>query len=275
MEVIVLKQNIEDRTTCASGISIGTGLALETLFDVEIFDKARKRPKRIDPTDYPTHIYNIYTLYRNVLSSIKYKDKEILVSNKLVKEQLLNDMYLLIDLYNDTGIELIFYLPDYTLLHKKYIKGKDPTAYTPYVTHSFIAENIKRLVFPGVVCRGTTHSTLPRMPKKVLLLSHFTIDLLDAKNIPNLHLLESHTGKIKTKLEWGSKYHPIGKRDLSMLPMNSRLLYMFGDKSLVKPMPILDRRGLYELIMTQNWTPNTSNDRVNRVVKQFNTAIPV
>jgi len=271
----VLKQIIEDRTTCPSGISIGTGLALETLFDVEIFDKDRKRPKRIDPTEYPTHIYNIYTLYRNVLSSIKHKDKEILVSNKLVKEQLLNDMYLLIELYADTGIKLIFYLPDYTLLHKKYNKGKDPTAYTPYVTHSFIAENIKRLVFPGVVYRGTTQSTLPHMPKKVLLLSHFTIDLLDVKNIPNLHLLESHTGKIKTKLEWGSKYHPIGKRDLSMLPMNSRVLYMFGDKSLVKPIPILDRRGLYELIMTQNWTPNTSNDRVNRVVKQFNTAIPV
>jgi len=280
----MLSKLIEDRTVTSLGISIGTGLALETLFrdkklgdkpKLEIYDPKRKLPKAVNPDDYQTHIYNIYTLFRNVIGSIKYNVKDELAGDSRVHDQLLNDMYLLIELYNNTTADIAFYLPDYASIYARFDRGKKGSVYAPYSVHSFIESNIKRLAFPGTVIKGKPTGLLPRTAGKILLLSHYTIDLLSVKNIPDLSLLESHTGKIKTKVEFGTKYHPIGKRDLTHLPINPKLLYMLGDKTIVRPYDIKDRRAIYEISIVKHWTPTMSEQVISRHIMKYDTKIPV
>jgi len=271
----MLKNIVNDRTVTSTGVSIGTGLALETLFDVKVYDTNRSIPDRVDPNSYKTHIFNIYTLFRNVVSSIVHKDKEQLISSKLVQEQLINDMYILIELYKSVDTKLVFYMPDYTQLYKKYNNGKPDTAYRPYITHLYIKKNLKGLKYPGTVYSGGNRGLLPSTYNPMLLMSHFTLDLIGVSNLSGVSLLESHTGKVKTKREFGPKYHPIGKRDLSILPMDSKLLYILGDKSIVKPMSIVDRRSVYELTVTGHINPESSPVKVASLIKKSGIKVPV
>jgi len=271
----MISSNIRDRTTSTLGVSIGTGLALETLFDIEPFDKNRTPPPKHNPEDYAVHIYNIYTLFRNVVNSIKYKDKDILVSNKSVQEQLLNDIYNIMAVYENVKTNIVFYLPDYTKDYKRFNKGKDNSVYRPYTTYTFMKQNIEKLKYPVPVLKGDLKSVLPRSNTKVLILTHFTLDLLHHETTNGLCLLESHTGKVKTRVEFGGKYHAIGRRDLSILPMNPKLLWMLGDMSIVKPLGIADRKAIYEIAKVKLWTPAMSKYSLEKELKKFNNKIPV
>jgi len=271
----MLKHRIEDRTITSLGLSIGTGLALETLFDIAVYDANRKAPPKVDPSTYTTHIFNIYTLFRNVVSSIKYKEKDLLIGQQQVKEQLLNDMYVLTTLYNQSDAKLAFYLPNYSSMYERMNKGKADGGYKPYALHSLMVSALKGAVYPGDVYVGNTNTGLPRITGKSLLLSHHTLDLLNAVDGNTMHLLESHTGRVKSKLEWGTKYHPIGKRDLTILPMNKRLLYILGDRTIVKPSTLLDRVAIYDIALARKWNPTTSASVINTHIKKFNPKIPV
>jgi len=272
----MLKQVVEERIVNKLGISVGTALALEAVFkDMVVFDNDRLIPDKIDPTKYNTHIFNIYTLFRNVINSIKHSDKDQLVVNRYVKEQLINDMYLIIELYSNVETKLMFYMPDYTNTYKVMNKGKEDKPLRSFVTHTHMVNSLKGVKLPGDIYKGNRDVTLPATTDKVLILTHFLIDLLNATQIPNLTLLESHTGKVKTKVMWSNKYHPIGKRDLKFIPINKKVLYILGDKTLVKPLDITTRKSLYELITTKRWNPTTSRLTVDKVLRSFKNDIPV
>lgn len=269
------KDYILDRTMTATGVSIGTGLALETLFDVELFDKARTIPKRVDPASYDVNMYNVYTLFRNVLSSIKFKDKDHLVHDNEVKVELLNDMHNLMALYEGVDTELLFYLPKYDNMYKLMNKHKKGV-YTPYSTHTMIRGALASLALPGNVVVGRTNGALPTTTKKVLLSTHFTVDLLSGLNgTRNLQLIESHTGVIKDHLRWYTKYRKMGKRDMNIFPFNKRLLYLLGDNTVVAPIPLFDRKAFYETSATKGWNQTTSRERVDGQAKKFRNNIPV
>lgn len=270
----MLKQIVDARVITPTGLSVATGLAMETLFDVGTFDSDRKSPSKVDPTKYPTHVYNISTLYRNVLGSIKYKDKELLMQSKYVQDQLINDIYVLMELYSNTEVKLLFYLPDYSNVGKKYNKYKTGI-YKPYEHTLLMQYIINKLVYPVQVTKSMSDGLLPRISGKVLLMTHHTYDLLSVFKIPELTLLESHTGRIKTKSEWGKKYKSMGKRDMSHYPINKRLLYIYGDKTIVQPLPISDRKGFYELSATKGWSPSVSQQQVDTLTKSFMNKIPV
>jgi len=272
---MLLTKMIEDRTVTVTGLSIGTGLAMETLFDVEPYDKDRAKPTKVKPSDFKLHVYNIYTLYRNVVGSIKYNEKDRLVADNKVKEQLLNDMYNLITLYDPVDTELVFYLPDYTKIYREYNKGKDGSVYKPYVDYTFMKDNISKLNFPGTVFKGMVKDLLPRGDIRSLLLTSYTVDLVNHYASPGLMLLESHTGKIKNRTEFGTKYKPLGKRDMTHLPMNSKLLYILGDKTLVKPLSTLDRRAIYEISKVKLWSPVMSRSILESHVNAYKNKIPV
>jgi len=269
------KDYILDRTTTATGVSIGTGLALETLFDVELFDAGREVPKRVDPASYDINMYNVYTLFRNVLSSIKFKDKDHLVHDREVKLELLNDMHNLISLYEGVDTELLFYLPKYDQLYKRMNKHKKGV-YSPYSTHTMMRAALASLEFPGNVVKGSSTGYLPATSKKVLLLTHFTVDLLGGlTNTRNLELLESHTGVVKNNLLWYTKYKKLGKRDMGIYPFNKRLLYLLGDSTVVAPLPLIERRALYDTTATLGWDQTTPAERINKHAKKFKNNIPV
>ena len=62
---------LDSRIVGSTNISIGTHLALETLFseDIGIYDNQRDFTKD-NPDEYKYHIYNLYTIIRNILNSL-------------------------------------------------------------------------------------------------------------------------------------------------------------------------------------------------------------
>ena len=93
---------------------------------------------------------------------------------------------------------------------------------------------------------------------KALILTHVPADLLSYNRFTKLDLLESHTGKIKTRKEWNTKYYPIPDKDMSFLPFMEYLLTVFGCKVMFKPSSLKDRLSLYEVLQKKNVNPLTS-----------------
>lgn len=265
---------ITDRVVGKLGISIGTELALESVFNLVAFDSGREIPNKVKPEDYKQHIFNIPTLFRNVLGSIKDKDKELLTANSAVHDQLINDIHLIMELYSQVDTKLVFYLPNYTSVYKLFNKGKPSSLYPPYVAYTFMLQYLKKLQYPTAILSGNKMAMLPATPGKTLLLSSYTMDLMSLSRIPKLELLESHTGKIKTNLDMWSKYHKLGKQDMSILPVHKNVLYIFGDKTIVKPLPINDRKAFLEIAHVTNWTPIITASKIKKDSKDFNNNLP-
>ena len=95
--------------------------------------------------------------------------------------------------------------------------------------------------------------------RKALILTHFAYDLL-AKGFSSLHLLESHTGTIKNKFMWYTKY--LNGKELSSIPFREDMLQIFGDNEHFRPWPIKARRQVLELAAKYNWSQVTQNDKV-------------
>jgi len=267
-----VNQAIENRTVIPYGLSIGTGLALETMFEFkERFDPDRKIPDSVKPETFKVHVFNVYTLFRNVINSIKYPNKDMLIKHKDVHTALVNDVYLIKTLYEDKKLNPILYFPNYTKLYAKYNKGKKGSPTNTYLQYTYMRSFIAKLGFPLPVYTDTLfHAT----SDVTLLMSNVGLDLFNIKRVKNLKLLESHTGKIKDPTEWYTKYHPIGKRDLSAFPFNPYMLYMLGDKTLVKAMDIVTRKNFYEYCIVKGITQTTSEQQIRRLVKNFYNDVP-
>jgi hypothetical protein len=258
---IVFKNPFEDRTTSSFEISIGTGLALESFFipTSARYDDKRDIPVVIKPDDYKYHVYNIYTLARNILSACALRDKFQLINDKHFLPTVIEEIESIKLLYVDFKVTPVLFIPDYSTIFKKYNKEKDNIT-----TNAFIDYDTMRKIFKNIKSNmdTVTETKLPATNDKVLILSNYTLDLLNYKNVPKLDLLESHTGKVKTRSEFNTKYHPIGKRDMTILPFTEKLLYMFGDKTLVKPVKIKLRSTLHQLAVDNNWNSKTTNDKI-------------
>ena len=100
-----------------------------------------------------------------------------------------------------------------------------------------------------------TSHLFPKMEGDVIVMTHFSHDLL---NKGRLHLLESHTGKLKSNKDFYTKLHSVGARDMSYVPFCEQTYYIFGDINLIRPLPITVRKNVLALGIEKNWTYKTS-----------------
>ncbi len=277
IDVNTIHNPFEFRTLSSFGISIGTGLSLESVFlpTTERYDSKREIPEKISPTTHKLHIYNIYTVGRNILSAATEKDKFKLLLNKHFLDTVISELETISMLYCDIDTNMLVYVPNYTTLLKKYNRGKNDkitSGYTDYQMMFKLFKNINSKLSMNVIMDSYK---LPANLSKVLILSSYVFDLLNVKVIPKLDMLESYTGKIKSKSFWNSKYHPIGKRDMKIFPFLEELLYLLGDKTIAKTTPVSVRVELYELAVSSGWTVNTSKMKILSDIKKSERLIKV
>jgi len=257
---------IYERTTSSFGISIGTGLMLESVFNPteDRYDPDREIPIRIDINDYHTHYYNIYTLARNVITSIPDKSsrEDVFMSSTLLYT-VLEDISNIVELYGDTKCKPVLFIPDYSKVFKNMnidkegsIVNKDYEIYTYMLRMS----KTKNIDIPMDIEYGT--HLLKSNLKNALITTHISSDLLNYRRIPKLKLLESHTGKLKDKSEWYTKLHKLGTKQLNIIPFIEELVYILGDKNFVLPFKLTIRRKLYELAIDRKWSSQTSSLKV-------------
>lgn len=271
-----MKQNelFKEKETSSFPVAIGTGLALESMFEpvIEPYDPDREIPNKIELKDYKYHIWNIYTIIRNLLHSVAEKDKISLITDKNFTKELNQEIDTLVNLYNNTDLTVVVFIPDYDKVMDSFNKHKVSEFTKPMVELLAVRDYLKNYTPDGLINTITGGFNIPRMEGNILLTTHLTVDLLNQHN--KITLLESNTGKVKSKYEWYTKYHPIGKRDLDTIPMVEEVLYILGDHNMVIPAPLTTRLELYQVAIDRRWTSKTTREKIVADLRSVGSLYP-
>lgn len=275
---MALNNQLNDRTITSFGLSIGTGLALESVFDPtqERYDNNRTIPNKININDYVYHYINIYTLIRNILNAcslLNVKELHINYTNTTLLNILVAETNLIHALYtNNTDCKVIFYLPKYKWLLHTLEKTKKLDKNNNYIEnvkiiylYNYITYHVDTLSFVCNLMVLENYNLNFVQNQKSLITTHLGIDLC----YKNIDLLESHTGLLKKSNSFNSKYIKLGKDyDMSILPYNDVLLSIFGDKSLIPPTEREIRLKTYELAK-KRWSFTTGRSIIKNDLKRY------
>lgn len=257
-----MNEILASRAMSGFPVSIGTGLALESILDptIALYDESRVVPERIDKSKYDLILINLSTILRNIISSIKSEQVNTIkikdYTDVLIEElNFLNDTFVLED------IEPVFYINDYAGIKGRFSEDK---LRTPNTNKQIEVSTIQdRCLFSIKKEEGVRvfHDKLSLDNSlKALIFTHIPWDLTSYKNFITLDLLESHTGVLKTKKDWNSKYYKLPNKDMSILPFSELLLPTFGDHVMFKPDPLTKRVELYNLLELKKVNPLTSDN---------------
>jgi len=244
--------SIKDRTQSGFPVSIGTGLALETLHEpvMAVYDPTREAPPRVNINEYEFIYFNVRTIFRNIVGSIKSQYQlEIPVADYV--KTLQEECEYIDDLLGLEDTEIKMYYSDYKYCQDRYPgKYRIPTTTRQIMLHEYEEKAIKNLVLHYPVIKFSGY--FKPEGSSVLIFTHIPFDLLMYKNYIKFHLLESHTGKIKQPHEFGSKYMKVDDQDMSLIEFREDLLVRFGDHVMFKPDTVKDRRELYKTVAKNN-----------------------
>lgn len=97
--------------------------------------------------------------------------------------------------------------------------------------------------------------------KKTLMLSHQPVDLLSHRSFLELALLESHTGVVKPRDRWHSKFS--SKDNHRRIPFDKGMIQLFGDgNNMLSMYPTKVRRKVLEIAERNKWTYLTTKDKI-------------
>lgn len=251
-------------------LSIATSLAFESIFSPRQapYDLNRIIPDEINLSTYHECYINIATLFRNMMGASE-KSAFANATPLDLKYALETEMEVINSLFSVEGNNVckpIFYHCDYHSLESSLPKHismrKDNTDGQKQYSRR-LEETVKLLVKASDEIRSFDKEIMP--PKKVnaLLISHVPYDLLSFKNFNEFHLLESHTGLLKKKFSWNTKYFPVGELNMSILPFNRKLLMVFGDRVSICPSDIKLRRLVMDIAVKRQWNPMTTISKID------------
>lgn len=258
---------LADRTMGEYPLSIATSLAIEGAMGNHPDHPTNHNAL----SEYDELWVNLKTIFRNLYNAIPREDVLTVrpsdFYDALVVE--VDQLVRVIESETNARMKVVFYVSDYAGMEIKYphahLRG-DTTplqkAYTaamiatlgPYIQNHRDQIKMYKLLIKDI------------SENKVLLLTHFPIDLT-TKSIRRLALLESHTGTVKQRHQWYTKFH--NGRDLPMIPFNIAFLQVFGDEQHFRPMSISVRKTIIELAQKYNWSQATTYDKIKYGLDQL------
>jgi hypothetical protein len=257
------------REISAFPLSIGTSLAFESLFAGRSPPKdiSRAIPNQIILSNYNACFINITTLFRNIQGSV---DREVKLdcTEKEYAEILEMELEIIQSLFKVEGSGLItpvFYIIEYNKAKSK-AKSKlvelreDTTALQKH--DSVMLEKTIALISKTLPIEKFKDYIHAPSATRALIITHIAYDLLSHEKISRLDLLESHTGKLKPRYDWNTKYYQFGERSMTHLPFLEKLLAIFGDKILFKPMYLKIRQEVYNISIKRGWTAMTTKAKI-------------
>lgn len=264
-----MQLGFEGRAMSSFPLSIGTALAFESLFDPrgQRYDDTRVVPERIAIQQYQEIYINVYTLFRNLMGSI---DKETFNRATVAeyRDILLSEIEVIYSLMNTEGrgvCQPVFYVPSYKHLYQHSSKAvvfrEDTTPAQKEVKYKMV-ESVKALMKLTDSIIEVDSEIRPRHRTNSLILTHMPWDLLSFKNFNKLDLLESHTGVLKNRYQWYTKFYKVPDEDLVCIPFNRRMLYIFGDRILITPMLRKLRMLVLETAKKRQWTQMTTDEKI-------------
>lgn len=263
-----------DRTMGGFPLSIGTSLSFESLFAPRqpVYDPEREIPNKVDISNYKELWINLETLYRNVVGAIDKSTYETTKPHE-IKDLVESEMEIiesLLEVEGGNACKPVFYHSSYeeldNLSKTNIVTLRIPTTDNQKFYENSLKETLD-LVFKyreGKYCARITDTFSPidRKTKNALVITHYPYDLLSHNSFTKLDLLESHTGKLKSRNLWYTKYYPLAGEDLNTMPFLKVLLIVFGDHVKIKPYLSKIRKQIFEISKHRNWTPVTTIAKV-------------
>lgn len=262
---------LSSRTMSAFYLSIGTSLSFESLFKGtrEPYDLERVIPNQVDITHYDQMWINLFTLFRNIVGSVPSVEVSRLMPDDIayVLSEEVETIQELLKTNSAGRVSPVFYTSSYADLNRLYKHAKlrsDNTEKQKQMT-DLMGQSLS--IFYKSHQLSDTHRHFKthikdngNTRKKALLLSHYAFDLLSYKGFDQLDLLESHTGILKERAKWHTKY--TDGKNLNRLPFNECFLQVFGDSQTFYPMDKKLREDILGIAETSNWNPLTTNERI-------------
>jgi len=253
-------RKMQDRTKSGFDLSIGTGMALEAVFNAthEVYDTDHK-PKRIALEKYDVFAVNWYTIIRNVIESLDKDTKhKVFKGSGNIKDDLIAvanmEIETIAHLCANEDIELVVLAPNYKKL-KPFVFNDKLTQKTD--TMYIALTSIDRIKYDYEDNHNPKYGNM-------LLLTHMPFDLLINKS--KVDILQSHTGEILPKHMYNKKYRKTSM-DTSFLPFNSLLLYLLADDTgLLKLIDRNARKDAIETLAKNAVTQTTTYSRVRTIL---------
>lgn len=265
------------RKTSGFALSISTGMAMETLFAprAPVYDPLRMPPPRASLGQYDTVWIHVRTLLRNILNSTEFGDIREIRPEELARS-LAEEVDTIKSLFSNEGQNLlapVFYDSNY----QSFYRGQSAEYKLRVVTSdkqtawfNCLEAGLQKAMLQGMQVLHTGSSLRPNRPsERALILSHITPDLLSHSYFGSMELLESHTGKIKTRREWNTKYHQLGEEKFERFPWSRQLLCYLGDKYVIAPLSVKIRKQILAVAEERKWTPMTSPNMVHLDLQKY------
>lgn len=242
-------------------ISIPTSLIMESLCNIHDEIQHQKMPL----LEYGLLYINLKTLFRNLFGSLE-TDQKLVVTPEEMAAALLDEVNQITQICKEYNPNLTvrFYVPNYANLESRYkfaLIRMDNTERQKYYT-SMLMHTVGGLL--KLMDKTTIDMFSDKLTKdyslNTLIMTHYAYDLIWHRNFRSLALAESHTGKIKTRAQFYTKYEH-GK-DLVRIPFHIQLLQVFGDSETFRPLNIKLRKDLIELAEQCHWTQTTTEAKV-------------
>lgn len=261
---------IASRATNASGVSVGTSLALETILPSwPVFDRERVAPPSVNLLKYSRVWINLRTIARNLHNAIASEYRETIRPQDL-GEALAEEAWavaLAIEQGSSGSVKAMLYWPKYEQLQRAFPSAKirvpstdKQKAVDTLVQKAMeIADNILHTNHPKSYTRSPVKID-PGSYAETLMMTHMPVDLLSAKRFGSLELLESHTGLVKPRNLWYTKL--FAGKTLSIIPFGEMSLQVFGDDHSFHPMNISVKREVLTIAETNHWSWMTTDSKI-------------
>lgn len=269
MNDYLVGNTLTERAMSGFPVSIGTALALESIFPPSQppYDPDRSIPTKVDLSLYNSFWINLTTLFRNLSSAVS-KEAFLQASVEQLVETLFEEMEVIENLFKHEwgdGCEVIFFESDYNLLLRSTKLGlsfRVPSTDGQRFYQSRLIETMRWLNKHTDSIISLHDIVSPPHHESALMLTHQPYDLTAYTRFERLDLLESNTGVLKPRALWSTKYNPMSGVSFTNIPFHKKLLFVFGDRVLIKPGPLPLRKQILETAQTRNWHALTSLDKV-------------
>jgi len=257
------------RATGQFPISIATSLAIEAALGI-----FPERPVADAPIGHYEELWiNLRTLFRNLYGAF---DKGVAdtVTIETYAEALNDEMAQIHEIITGktNGLtRVIYYVSDYADMDKKYpyaVIRRDSTPKQKMFT-AMMRDSIELLLkmHPKGNIRTVRLKLKPEHKTKAMIITHIAYDLVSYSDFKELVLLESHTGHIKERGQWASKYYE--GTSLSMIPFREDLLQIFGDKEFFRPADIKLRKEIIDVATKYRWGPTTTTEKIKYGIREI------
>lgn len=247
-------------------VSIATALAIDGLFNRHPDIK----PLKILPASKANILYmNARTMFRNIHGAVGDKDKANSVSPRDYAEMLLSEIDEIRSALAQEShpLNLVVYLPTYASIARYMGNGELKPLNTQ---NQKVYSKLENDCLQEIEKRYRNEENKPYLHvnmeikvesyQNIFIFTHLPVDLLNVVNAADVFLVESHTGRVKPKDLWYTKFD---KERSPTIPFNKATLLMFGDSGgLFKAQPIKARTRVIEVSNERKWNAFTTPSRM-------------